>query len=467
MAEAIPRVSSQTDLTTGPYGKLPVLARELKNPDEHKISPLEEMRINVDKVPIIHLWMAQGQAEVFGAELSTDRIYTFLKGSKISIWSWTGCTIMIEGKPKILKTKDSRVTTIHFNFHNCLEQHREVAVKNDVVGPRILVLGNANSGRSVFCRLLLNYAARMRGDDRRNPIFVDLDFIQPDLAVPGTIACCQFDRPTDPMFDYYYYRKFVLPYGYLNTDPETNPNSESNLELLHSQIRKLGAVIEKKFDNDRRARHSGAIINCFSVVKEYSYSHIFVIAKAFRVNFIVVLGNKWMVDELQNHPSRQDLEPDLQVISMPKAQDIVESTQEERRLHREARIRHNIYGHPLRSPKHRPFKHEVEFSDILLCKLGNPAINKALLPENVDLVRVKTAAYPLQLKEVNYLVDHILYITNVDTAEKVASEGSVIGYLLVKGVTASAQSKKLTLLSNFETLPKKVLLTSAIQLKDS
>ena len=78
--------------------------------------------------------------------------------------------------------------TTYFNFHNCLEQHRDDAVKSDSVGPRVLVVGAPNSGRSTFCRILLNYAARMRGEHRRNPLFVDLDFSQPDLAVPGTLG---------------------------------------------------------------------------------------------------------------------------------------------------------------------------------------------------------------------------------------------------------------------------------------
>lgn len=133
--------------------------------------------------------MSRGQAEIFGSELSTDRIYTFLKGSKISIWSWTGCQIQIEGQPDSLyKTKESRVMTMHFNLHNCLEQHRDAAVRNDTVGPRVLIVGAVETGRSTLCRILLNYAARMRGADLRNPLFVDLDFIQPDLAVPGTLG---------------------------------------------------------------------------------------------------------------------------------------------------------------------------------------------------------------------------------------------------------------------------------------
>lgn len=76
------------------------------------------------------------------------------------------------------------------------------------------------------------------------------------------------------MYDYYYHRKFVLPYGYIDTD--------ANPELLHAQIRRLGDVVEKKFANDPRAKHSGLIINSFAWQKSHNYTHVMAIARAFK-----------------------------------------------------------------------------------------------------------------------------------------------------------------------------------------
>ncbi|OQV15728.1 Polyribonucleotide 5'-hydroxyl-kinase Clp1 [Hypsibius exemplaris] len=456
MTEEDPVLTPEPDVY-GPYGKLPNLARDLKigKEDAHVINALEELRFEVETNQV-HIWMSKGQAEIFGSELSTDRIYTFLKGARLSIWSWTGCELQIEGQPGSLhKTKDSRVMTMYFNFHNCLEQHREVAVQQNTTGPRVLIVGAGGSGRSSLCRVLLNYAARMRGEDRRNPLFVDLDFVQPDLAVPGTLACCQFDRPADPMYDYYYHRKFVLPYG--GTSPE------DNAELLYAQIKRMGEVIDRRFANDDRARHSGLIINAFAWVKTHGYNHIFTIAKAFKVNFIVVLENDAMYGQLKNSPAElASLEKDLQIVQMPKARGLADRYPEDRRIHRESRVRINIYGHPLRSPKHVPFFHELDFADVALCKLGNPTVNALLLPAGADLTKVKVAATPIQPN--TFMVNHVLYVTNVDSPDKVLSEGSVIGYLVVKKVDMA--TRKITVMTNFEILPKKVFLDTEIQFKE-
>ena len=85
----------------------------------------------------------------------------------------------------------------------------------------------------------------------------------------------------------------------------------------------------------------------------------------------MALENEAMYNQLQQHPDRDDLEKDLQFVQMPKPRGVADRTQEDRRIHRESRVRHNIYGHPLRSPKHVPFFHEVDFSDVSLCKLGS------------------------------------------------------------------------------------------------
>ena len=94
------------------------------------------------------------------------------------------------------------------------------------------------------------------------------------------------------------------------------------------------------------------------------------------VNFIVGLDiNELFHTRLQQHPERSTLEPDLQLVSMPKSGGVAERSHDERKAHREGRVRNQIYGHPLRSPKQIPFYHEVDFSEILLCKLGSKLLS--------------------------------------------------------------------------------------------
>ena len=60
-------------------------------------------------------------------------------------------------------------------------------------GPRVLVVGPQDVGKSTLCRILLNYAVRMG----RAPIFVDLDVGQGELSVPTTLGANLVERPAD------------------------------------------------------------------------------------------------------------------------------------------------------------------------------------------------------------------------------------------------------------------------------
>ena len=64
-------------------------------------------------------------------------------------------------------------------------------------GPRVLLVGASDSGKSTLARLLSNYAVRAQ----RTPMLVDLDCGQNDLAPPGCVAACQLLHPADVELD--------------------------------------------------------------------------------------------------------------------------------------------------------------------------------------------------------------------------------------------------------------------------
>ena len=79
------------------------------------------------------------------------------------------------------------------NTHCALDMHREQALAKRTRGPRILIAGPTDVGKSTLCRVLLNYAVR----SNRTPIFVDLDIGQNNISIPGTIGALLVSKPAD------------------------------------------------------------------------------------------------------------------------------------------------------------------------------------------------------------------------------------------------------------------------------
>lgn len=60
-------------------------------------------------------------------------------------------------------------------------------------GPRVMLVGPTDSGKSALARVLLNYAARQGW----KPTAVDLDVTLNSISTPGTLAAAPVEVPTD------------------------------------------------------------------------------------------------------------------------------------------------------------------------------------------------------------------------------------------------------------------------------
>ena len=80
-------------------------------------------------------------------------------------------------------TPPGSVTTLPTEPQN--EQERNCALSDaDTAGPRVMVVGPPNSGKSSLVRLLCSYGVRMS----RTPLYVDLDVGAGDAAMPGCVV---------------------------------------------------------------------------------------------------------------------------------------------------------------------------------------------------------------------------------------------------------------------------------------
>lgn len=113
--------------------------------------------------------MTDGTGEIFGTELAKDRAYTFTR-CKFALFSWHGCTIEVAGQCHAYVGKETPMNA-YMNVHGMLEEMRDMAERTDKQGPRVMIVGPTDTGKSSLSRILASYAARLG----RTPTVVDLD----------------------------------------------------------------------------------------------------------------------------------------------------------------------------------------------------------------------------------------------------------------------------------------------------
>jgi polyribonucleotide 5'-hydroxyl-kinase len=134
------------------------------------LEPNQEFRFEVDVKSVLTLKLLEGKAELFGSELALDVEYQFT-ARKLAIFTYHGCKIESSGSNiSEYIGKETPMSSI-INVHFALQRLREEAQTNDTLGPRVMIVGPSDVGKTALAKILVNYAAR----GRKFPILCDID----------------------------------------------------------------------------------------------------------------------------------------------------------------------------------------------------------------------------------------------------------------------------------------------------
>jgi polyribonucleotide 5'-hydroxyl-kinase len=198
----------------------------------HTLEAETELRIDVAsddgshddlKGEVVTVTLLEGSAECFGAPLAERTPYTWGRGAKFAVFTWYGCRLRVgfsrsQTASLVYESKEVNHMLAYLNTHAQLEARRDHAAgllakaasegKLDgfgrpytvtppdgsrrgglgggglgqqqqqpvASGPRVLVCGPADRGKSSLCTTLTNCAVRLG----RAPLFVELD---PSLVI--------------------------------------------------------------------------------------------------------------------------------------------------------------------------------------------------------------------------------------------------------------------------------------------
>ena len=300
-----------------------------------------------------------------------------------------------------------------------------------VEGPRVLLVGLADCGKSSLAKVLASYAVKLS----RTPVLIDLDATQNMLSVPGTLAasplsveCLSAEGNTASSFlgsnnggSTTAGMPLVLWYG--STDLNAHP------DLYKAQIDKLASCIDARLASDVDARSSGIIVNTPGWIEDTGYEYLTHAMDAFRINVVLVLGHdrlysmlgtllkKRVKAEEQRKEQMTDAQklvqtpmPELivpKLIKLPRSGGVVSRDAGFRQVLRSQSIKRYFYGAAL-SPKnaestantgrittqyqYTPSLLEIPFGEIKLHKLSNVSLSASMLP-----VSSKQSTDPIQL----------------------------------------------------------------------
>ncbi|PVI03562.1 Clp1-domain-containing protein [Periconia macrospinosa] len=328
-----------------------------------------EYRFEVGFSRTLTIKLVSGTAEYFGTELAPSQTYTF-QGAKGAVFTWHGCRLEVGGDPESEYVAEETQMMTCANTHFALEHLRDAAIQSDELGPRILVVGPENAGKTSLVKTLAAYAVKTH----RQPIVVNLDPRQGMLSVPGSLTAAAFSSLADiqegwgtspisgpspiPV-------KMPLVYHYGLKDPEEG-------KLFKPLVTRMGLAVTSRLVEDKATRHTGFIIDspgAISQGKAGAYENIEHIISEFSVNILLTIGSERLYSDLTRKYSSRAGEEPIRVLRIEKSGGCVDRSEDYMQALRQAQIKAYFFGHTVEYAL-APHSQTTDYSDLNIFRIA-------------------------------------------------------------------------------------------------
>lgn len=372
--------------------------------------------------------LLRGSCELWGKELALNYAYVLTGGMKLALFTWHGCVVDVDCDAMEISytSEETNANVAYVNTHAQLESQRDTALANKGEGPRVLIVGPPESGKSSLAKVLVAYATKLG----RTPLWVDLDPSDNSLTVPGTLSAAPMSASAVAIDTY---AISGLPPG--TATPLTmwfGSTELDNDDLFKAQVSALSTKIDKRLETDVNARASGLIVNTNGSIQDKGYQLLLHTVDALRISVVLVMGHDRLYSMMSSHFSKQ---PDdgltIKLIKLPRSGGVVSRDANFRRQSRSLSMKRYFNGDMVsaavgtttnRVPQLTPFLAHVPFGDVTLYKLSSVALSASLLPVAGTQA---TEAVQLTVVTVTEQLQHsLLAVCHPDAVAKYNESGS-------------------------------------------
>ncbi|KAI9580737.1 protein CLP1 homolog [Glossina fuscipes] len=387
------------------------MSEELKLSKKYTLEADSELRIQKkDGTVKVYVTLILGSAEVLGAELIKDKKYELSTNVNETICTSCGCVLHVEFLDDEIEaiyiSKESTMSQYR-NYHKNLEEKRMDAEKKDKRGPIAMVVGRRGTGRSEFCRIILNLAGR----SARTPLYVNITVGRGAIPIAGVIGTSIVER-IDIEIDFW--KEGSPMYHFGSIDPESDNN------LFRTLIKKVAKNTLESMKAKNTVKYSGVVINPFGWVENAGYNNLIEIAQVFGVNTIFVSDEEPLYQKFL-----EDVPSFMKVVLLPNMWSAVPENKTARTNARNLQINKYFYGPNLSLT---PFSFVIKFADLKLYSINS------CKPLKGEKQKTKKSN-EVQLNVINPTPALIHHVLNISDAE--STEDDVLGTPLVGIVCVS------------------------------
>ncbi|KAF3915132.1 hypothetical protein ABW20_dc0102211 [Dactylellina cionopaga] len=342
----------------------------------------------------------------------------------------------------------------YLNLHIALEKRRVAAsdcppTADGAQGPRILLIGPPDVGKTTLCKILTGYSIRQG----RKPMVINLaNGGEGVLSVPGTISAASFGSVMDiedgfgnspmsapsaiPV-------KLPLVYYYGLETPESGAKRYKKL------VTRMGVAVNSRLEEDIESKNTGLIIDTPSFDNQTNGDLISYIVAEFSVTTIAVLGSERLYNTMLKSLSGTS---NINVIKLPTSGGCVDRDPPFKKACRDAAVKKYFFGDEKCTLS--PYTITVEFDSSTFALWEVVDATGVDGRTNISFLPIGEDESSLQGEEVKKilpgdidsrfqnLIVAVLQVDAKDAGAKEVGESPVLGFLYVQEVDEKARRMK-------------------------
>ncbi|KAK6511181.1 Cleavage polyadenylation factor subunit clp1 [Arthrobotrys musiformis] len=431
-----------------------ILTRDLK--------PNQEFRFEVPATSSITIRLTAGTAgtaELFGTELSKGLPYTFTC-CKSAIYTWTGCSLSIEGAPSVEYIAEETPMATYLNLHIALEKLRVAAsdcppTTEGAQGPRILLIGPPDVGKTTVAKILTGYSIRQG----RKPMVINLDTAgEGVLTVPGTISAASFGSVMDVEDGF-----GSSPMSAPSAIPVKLPlvyyygfeTAESGSRRYKRLISRMAVAVNSRLEEDIESKNTGLIIDTPSFDNQTNGDVISHIVAEFSITTIAILGSERLYNTMLKSFPPSSSSP-INVIKLPTSGGCVDRDAPYKKSIRDAAVKKYFFGDAKCTLS--PYTVSIEFDSptFSLWEVVDSLSSSAERQKNISFLPIGEDESSLSADEevvkrlapgdvdsrFENMVVAVLQVDAKDAGAKEVGESAVMGFLFVQEVDEKERRMK-------------------------
>ncbi|KAK8079446.1 mRNA cleavage and polyadenylation factor CLP1 [Apiospora hydei] len=420
-----------------------------------KLEPFWEYRFEVPASTTLTVRLVSGTAEKDGTELAPNTPYVFTR-LKSKINTWQTCELEITSpnpdgyhayvsKPT---TPDQTSLVSYLNLHMKLEaartQHRSSGENNISaagMGPRVLVCGPVNTGKTTLVRMLTAWG---------QPMVINTDPTHGMLSPPGTLSASVFATIMDITTEWggtpssgptAIPVKLPLSYMYGLRTPEENP------KLYRALVSRLAAATTSRLAEDPEVRKSGMVLDTGDLsltTNPAGYEALAHVVSEFSVNLVVALGSERITADLTRRFAGQKttLGEEIVVMGLEKSGGAVERDASFMQGVTEAAIKEYFFGDVRRNLS--PHTQSVPFDAVTIWKVVEDSTTASSDDDYYDPAASETSLEKVEPSLAMASCLLAVVYANVHDDPDTIRDANVMGYVWVAGVDEAKRKLKLT-----------------------